>query len=73
MTFARGRAAAAGYRGEFDDGKRAGLGVGVADEGLVWSGQWNADEACGFGILEAPYGRRFERRVKAGASGAKVA
>ena len=34
--------------------------LAVADEGLVWSGQWDADEACGFGILEAPDGRRFE-------------
>lgn len=73
MTFAHGQSVSAGYRSDFAEGKSAGLGVGVANEGLVWSGQWAADEACGFGILEAPDGRRFEGRVKAGASGAPVA
>ncbi len=73
MAFARGQSVAAAYRGEFADGKRAGLGFGVADGGLVWPGQLNADDACGFGILEAPDGRRFEGRVEAGASGAPVA
>lgn len=72
MTFSRGQHVAAAYRGEFADGKRTGLGVGVADEGLVWSGQWSANEACGFGILEAPDGRRFEGRVEAGDSGPRA-
>lgn len=70
MTFTHGKQVAAAYRGAFADGKRAGLGVGIADEGLVWSGQWAANEACGFGILEAPDGRRFEGRVKPDTSGA---
>jgi hypothetical protein len=64
MTFARGHSVATGYRGEFADGKRAGLGVGVCDDGLAWSGEWAAKEACGFGILEAPDGRRCGGRVK---------
>lgn len=64
MVFMRGKAVTAIYRGEFTHGKRAGLGVSIADEGLVWSGQWVADEACGFGILEAPDGRRFEGQVE---------
>ena len=70
MTFMHGKQLAAAYRGAFADGKRAGLGVSIADEGLVWSGQWTANEACGFGILEAPDGRRFEGRVKPDTSGA---
>ena len=57
MTFARGQSVAAAYRGEFADGKRAGLGVGVADGGIVWSGQWNADEACASGAPVAEQGR----------------
>lgn len=69
MTFLNGHAAA-GYRGEFSDGRRAGLGVGVAEDGLTWSGEWANNEACGYGVLEAPDGRRFEGRVKPDASGA---
>jgi hypothetical protein len=58
MKFARGQSVGAAYRGEFADGKREGLGVGVADEGLVWPGQWSEIEACGLGIPEAPDGPR---------------
>ena len=63
------RFASASYRGEFADGKRSGHGIGVADDGLVWSGEWRADEACGLGVLEAPDGRRFEGAVKPDADG----
>lgn len=66
MIFTRGRDVTAAYRGGFSDGKRSGLGVSMADEGLIWSGQWADDEACGFGILEAPDGRRFEGQVEPG-------
>lgn len=58
------RFASASYRGEFAEGKRSGFGIGVSDNGLVWSGEWREDEACGLGILEAPDGRRFEGAVK---------
>lgn len=65
MRFARGS-----YRGEFANGKRSGHGIGVSDDGLVWSGEWRDDEACGRGVLEAPDGRRFEGEVKPDATGA---
>lgn len=68
MRFAR-----ASYRGEFANGKRAGHGIGVSDDGLVWSGEWRDDEACGRGVLEAPDGRRFEGEVKPDANGAPKA
>jgi len=73
MTFTHLQSVVAAYRGEFADGKGAGLGAAVADEGTVSSGQWLADEACGFGILEAPNVWRFEGCMKAGASGAPIA
>ncbi len=63
----------ASYRGDFIDGKRSGHGVGVSDDGLVWSGEWRDDEACGRGVLEAPDGRRFEGEVKPDATGAPKA
>lgn len=69
MTFMSGKRVTATYRGEFAQGKRSGLGVGSADESLVWSGQWADDQACGFGILEAPDGRRFEGKVEPGKNG----
>jgi hypothetical protein len=62
----------ASYRGEFVEGRRSGHGVGHADEGLVWSGQWLGDEASGFGLLEAPDGRRYEGEVTPGPKGAPV-
>jgi len=64
MAFLKGRERVASYRGEFVDGRRAGLGIGASDDGLVWSGAWKDDEACGHGVLEAPDGRRFEGAVK---------
>jgi hypothetical protein len=67
------RIANASYRGEFVDGKRSGHGIGVSDEGLVWSGQWRDDEACGYGVLEAPDGRRFEGEVEPDSDGAPKA
>jgi len=73
MTFTRRRHVSAAYRGEFADGKRAGLGVRVADKGLLRSGHWSANEASGFGILVAPDGRRFEGLVKSDASATPVA
>lgn len=60
----------ASYRGEFQDGRREGHGVGVSTDGLVWSGQWKNDEAHGFGILETPDGRRFDGEVAPGDDGA---
>jgi hypothetical protein len=68
MTFGE-----ASFRGEFANGKRSGLGIGVSEDGLVWSGQWRDDEACGYGILEAPDGRRFEGEVKPDSGGAPKA
>ena len=59
----------ASYRGEFVNGKRSGHGIGVFVVGLVWSGEWRDDEACGAGVLEAPDGRRFEGAVKPDAKG----
>jgi hypothetical protein len=67
MTFTHLQCVVAAYLGEFADGKRAGLGAAVADERTVSSGQWLADEACGFGSLEAPDVWRFEGCMKASA------
>lgn len=64
MVFLKGREQVASYRGAFVDGQRVGLGIGASDDGLVWSGEWKDDEACGAGVLEAPDGRRFEGFVK---------
>jgi hypothetical protein len=63
MTFREGATVAAVYRGAFRDGKRSGHGVATADGGLVWCGEWDDNEAAGFGVLETPDGRRFEGRV----------
>lgn len=73
MTFMHVQSVVAAYRGEVADGKGAGLGAAVADEGTVSSGQRLAAEACDFGILEAPDVWRFEGCMKAGASGAPIA
>lgn len=70
MTFLKGRDEVARYRGEFTNGQRAGHGIGGSDDGLVWSGEWKDDEACGAGVLEAGDGRRFEGSVRPGADGA---
>ena len=71
MTF-RGRSdeTIASYRGEFNEGRREGHGVGTSADGIVWSGQWKNNEACGFGILETPDGRRFDGEVAPGEDGA---
>lgn len=72
MTFLGGKDVIASYRGAFADGKRAGLGVGESDGGLVWSGEWAEDEARGSGVLEAPDGRRFEGSVRPDNAGAPL-
>lgn len=71
MTFTgRSGGTTASYRGEFHDGQREGHGVGISAEGIVWTGQWKNDEACGFGVLETPDGRRFDGEVAPGEDGA---
>lgn len=70
MIFRAGGREVARYAGSFVQGRRAGLGIATSDEGLVWTGQWKDDEACGHGLLETPDGRRFEGEVAAGESGA---
>lgn len=62
MTFASGGKDIGGYRGQFEAGKRAGLGVGISG-GFAWTGRWAEDEAFGPGVLETPEGRRFEGEV----------
>jgi hypothetical protein len=69
MWFGRAASRFAGYRGEHRQGQREGVGVGLDSDGNTWSGEWNADQACGLGVLEAADGRRFEGRVKAGPAG----
>lgn len=71
MTFTgKGGETIASYRGEFRGGRREGHGVGISADGLVWTGQWKNDEACGFGVLETPDGRRFDGEVAPGDDGA---
>lgn len=66
--FGGGGETIASYRGEFHEGRREGHGVGVSLDGIVWSGEWKNNEACGFGILETPDGRRFDGEVAPDAS-----
>lgn len=70
MLFRRGAEIEGWYRGEFANGARTGHGMGMAEDGLVWSGEWKHDEACGLGVLEAHDGRRYEGCVAPGANGA---
>lgn len=70
MVFRAGGQEVARYAGAFDQGLRVGLGIATSDEGLVWTGQWKDDEACGCGLLETPDGRRFEGEVAPDESGA---
>ncbi|RYD93708.1 MAG: hypothetical protein EOP61_23075 [Sphingomonadales bacterium] len=70
MVFHAGGREVARYAGAFDQGRRIGLGIATSDDGLVWTGQWTNDEACGLGLLETPEGRRFEGEVAPDESGA---
>lgn len=70
MLFRRGADVEGWYRGAFANGVRTGHGMGMAEGGLVWSGEWKADEACGLGVLEAHDGRRYEGAVEPDAEGA---
>jgi hypothetical protein len=63
VVFMSGKTIVSSYRGEFADGKRNGLGIGVSHDGLVWTGRWAADLASGYGILEGPEGQRVEGEV----------
>ncbi len=58
------------YAGAFENGRRSGHGIGASRDGLVWSGEWKDDEACGFGLLEATDGARFEGEVAPDDAGA---
>lgn len=69
MIFREGPHEVARYAGKFEDGRRTGHGVGTSD-GLVWTGAWKDDEACGCGLLEATDGHRFEGQVAPDESGA---
>lgn len=70
MLFRRGADVEGWYRGAFTNGVRAGHGMGMASGGLVWSGEWKNDEACGLGVLEAHDGRRYEGAVEPASDGA---
>ncbi len=73
MLFRRGNDVDGWYRGAFANGVRAGHGMGMSEDGLVWSGEWKHDEACGLGLLEAADGRRYEGEVTPDANGAPKA
>jgi hypothetical protein len=73
MTFRRRANVFAWYRGAFSHGVRAGHGMGMSEDGLIWSGEWKNDEACGLGVLEARNGQRYEGGVTPGADGAPKA
>lgn len=70
MIFREGAVTTAIYRGGFENGQRTGHGIATSDGGLTWCGQWKDNEAAGFGVLEAPDGRRFEGEVAADETGA---
>lgn len=64
MTFSDG----AHYAGRFENGRRAGHGVGVSD-GFTWTGEWS-QEASGYGLLETDDGARYEGEVAPDETGA---
>jgi len=70
MVFRKGAQEIARYAGAFADGRRAGHGVATSSDGLVWTGAWKNDEACGCGLLETSDGRRFEGEVAPDETGA---
>lgn len=69
MIFRKGAHEVARYAGAFEDGRRMGHGVATSSDGLVWTGAWKSDEACGCGLLETSDGRRFEGEVAPDESG----
>lgn len=70
MAFRNGNREIARYAGMFAGGVREGHGIATSDKGLVWTGAWRGDEACGHGLLEAPDGARCEGEVAPDESGA---
>jgi len=68
MMFRRGNTVRGWYRGAFANGVRSGHGMGMSEEGFIWSGEWKNGEACGLGLLEAKDGQRFEGAVTPGAA-----
>jgi hypothetical protein len=70
IVFRRGTEEIGRYSGQFSDGVRAGHGIAVSGDGMVWTGEMKDGEACGFGVLETPKGQRFEGEVAADADGA---
>jgi hypothetical protein len=70
IVFRKGAEEIARYAGAFADGRREGHGVATSEDGMTWTGEMKEDEACGFGILEAPDGRRFEGEVAPDPDGA---
>lgn len=73
MLFGRGNDIQGWYRGGFANGARSGHGMGMSEDGLLWSGEWENDEACGLGQLEARDGQRYEGRVTLDTDGAPKA
>jgi hypothetical protein len=70
IVFRKGAEEIARYAGALVDGRREGHGVATSEDGMIWCGEMKEDEACGFGILEASDGRRFEGEVAPDADGA---
>jgi hypothetical protein len=70
MVFRDGDHEVARYAGAFTEGLREGHGVATSDDGLVWTGAWRNDEACGHGLLETRDGARFEGEVAPDENGA---
>lgn len=70
MTYTRDGRTIGAYRGQFEAGMRAGLGVGDND-GVTWSGRWVNDEAHGLGVADGDDGRRFEGEAIGGDAGAR--
>ncbi len=64
MTFQKNGRVISSYRGSFELGARHGHGVGSSPDGDQWIGEWQHDEANGYGLLENPNGPRLEGTVK---------
>lgn len=69
IIFRKGAEEIARYAGQFAEGRREGHGL-AGNDGMTWCGQMKDGEACGFGILEAADGRRFEGEVAPDETGA---
>ena len=54
------------YQGEWQDGKRLGIGTYISPTGTRYEGEWENDGASGQGVCVYADGRRYEGEFKEG-------